>query len=249
MTGERRRAGWLNGRTRLVRKRRRLLVDGRRTLAVTDAERAEVTATLQAFAAGQPEPDFFRVLDVARRIAGTGSLGVARWIVLAEGRGSPDRNYLFDLKRAGPSSLGRVFRSLQPHWQDDAHRVAGVQQRMQAVTAACLHPLTHDGAPFVLRAMQPSEDRLPFGHLGHQPELVDGAVALLARCVAWAQLRSSGRPGAACADDLIAFASRKKWRRQVALAAAAAARQVTADWTTFAAAYDAGLCQSAPPME
>jgi uncharacterized protein (DUF2252 family) len=246
---ERRRVDFLNGRTRLVRKRRRLLVDGRRTLAATDAERAEVTATLQAFAAGQPEPDFFRVLDVARRIAGTGSLGVARWIVLVEGRGSPDHNYLFDLKRAGPSSLGRMFRGLQPHWQDDAHRVAGVQQRMQAVTAAFLHPVTHGGAPFVLRALQPSEDRLPLGHFGHQPDLVDGAVAMLARCVAWAQLRSGGRQGAACADDLIAFAGRKKWRRQVARAAAAAARQVTADWTTFAAAYDAGLCQPAQAME
>jgi len=50
-------------------------------------------------------------------------------------------------------------------------------------------------------------------------------------------------------DDLIAFAGRKKWRRQVARAAAAAARQVTDDWTTFATAYDAGLCQPAPPLE
>ncbi|MBW8898392.1 MAG: DUF2252 family protein [Massilia sp.] len=245
----RRRVDWLNGRTRLVRKRRRLVVDGRRTLAVTDAERAEVSATMQAFAAGQPEPDFFRVLDVARRIAGTGSLGVARWVVLVEGRGSPDHNYLFDLKRAGPSSLGRVFRDLQPRWPDDAHRVAGVQRRMQAVTAAFLHPVTHGGAPFVLRALQPSEDRLPFARFSDQSELLEGAVAMLARCVAWAQLRSGGRQGAACADDLIAFAGRKKWRRQIAQAAAAAARQAMADWTTFAAAYDAGLCQPAPPME
>jgi uncharacterized protein (DUF2252 family) len=63
---------------------------------------------------------------------------------------------------------------------------------------------------------------------------------MLARCVAWAQLRSSGRQGACIADDLIAFAGKKKWRRQVALAAAEAARQVTADWSAFAAAYDAG---------
>lgn len=236
---DRSRADWLNSRTRLVRRRRRLLVDGRRTLAATPAERADVSATVQAFAASQPAPDFYRVLDVARRIAGTGSLGVARYVVLVEGRGSPDRNYLFDLKQAGPSSLGRLFRQLQPHWADDAHRIAGVQQRMQAVTSAFLHPVTHGGRPFILRALQPSEDRLPFAHFGPQPELFDGAIAMLARCVAWAQLRSSGRQGAAIADELIAFAGKKKWRRQVALAAAGAARQVTADWTAFAAAQEA----------
>jgi uncharacterized protein (DUF2252 family) len=237
---DRRRADWLNGRTRLVRKRRRLLVDGRRTLAAPDAERDAVAATVHAFAAAQPNPAFYRVLDVARRIAGTGSLGVPRWVVLVEGHGSPDRNYLFDLKAAGPSSLGHHFAKLQPRWHDDAHRVAGVQQRMQAVTAAFLHPVSHDGRPYVLRALQPSEDRLPFERFGAQPDLFDGAIGMLAHCVAWAQLRSSGRQGACRADDLIAFAGKKKWRRQIARAAADAARQVTADWTTFAAAVDAG---------
>lgn len=244
---ERSRVDWLNGRTRLVRRRRRLLVDGRRTLAVTAAERDDVTATVQAFAAGQPAPAFYRVLDVARRIAGTGSLGVARYVVLVEGRGSPDRNYLFDLKQSGPSALGRRFRGLQPHWPDDAHRIAGVQQRMQAVTAAFLHPVKHGGHPFVLRALQPSEDRLPFERFKTQPELFDGAIAMLARCVAWAQLRSGGRQGAAIADELIAFAGKKKWRRQVALAASDASRQALADWREFSAAYDAGQCPAAPP--
>lgn len=237
---ERRRIDYLNGRTRLVRKRRRLLVDGRRTLAVTDLERDSVDATVRAFAATQPNPDFFRVLDVARRIAGTGSLGVARYVVLAEGHGSPDRNYLFDLKQSVPSSLGRHFKALQPRWGDEAQRIAGVQRRMQAVTAAFLHPLTHAGQAFVLRALQPSEDRLPFENFGAQPELFEGAVAMLARCLAWAQLRSSGREGSANADALIAFAGKKKWRRQVAQAGAAMAAQVTADWAGYASAYDAG---------
>jgi uncharacterized protein (DUF2252 family) len=246
---DRSRIDWLNGRTRVVRRRRRLLVDGRRTLAVSDAERAAVTATVHAFAASQPAPEFFRVLDVARRIAGTGSLGVARWVVLVEGRGSPDRNYLFDLKQTVTSSLGHLFPRLQPRWHDDAHRIAGVQQRMQAVTAAFLHPVTHGGRPFVLRALQPSEDRLPFDRFGTQAELCDGAIAMLGRCVAWAQLRSAGRQGSAIADDLIAFAGKKKWRRRVAQAGAAAARQVVADWTLFAAAYDAGQYRIANESE
>jgi len=236
---------YLNGRTRLVRKRRRLLVDGRRALPVTEAERDAVCTTVRAFAAGRRDPDFFRVLDVGRRIAGTGSLGVARYVLLVEGHGSPDGNYLFDLKQAVPSSLGRHFKALQPRWPDEAHRIAGVQQRMQAVSAACLHPLSHAGQGFVLRALQPSEDRLPFERFGTELERIEAAVSLLARCLAWAQLRSSGRQGSACADHLIGFAARKKWHGQVAQAAAAMAAQVNADWAVYAAAYDAGQFQVA----
>jgi uncharacterized protein (DUF2252 family) len=45
------------------------------------------------------------VLDIGRRIAGTGSLGVERYVVLVEGKGSPDRNYLLDIKEAKPSAM------------------------------------------------------------------------------------------------------------------------------------------------
>lgn len=237
---ERRRVDYLNSRTRLVRKRRRLVVDGRRALAVSDAERDKVIATVHAFATRQPHPDFFRVLDVARRIAGTGSLGVARYVVLVEGHGSPDHNYLFDLKQAVPSTLGRHFRALQPRWDDEAVRIASVQQRMQAVSTAFLHPVTHAYQPYVLRALQPSEDRLPYERFGPQHALFEGAIAMLARCLAWDQLRSSGRQGSATIDELIAFAGKRKWKRQVPLAAAAMAAQVKADWTRYSTAYDAG---------
>lgn len=236
---ERKRVDYLNSRTRLVRKRRRLLI-GHRALAVSNAERDNVTATVHAFAASQPHPDFFQVLDVARRVAGTGSLGVARYVVLVEGHGSPDRNYLFDLKQALPSTLARHFKTLQPRWDDDALRIASVQQRMQAVSSAFLHPLRHGGQPCVLRALQPSEDRLPFERFGPQHALFEGAIAMLARCLAWDQLRSSGRQGSATVDELIAFTGKKKWKRQLPLAAAAMAAQVKADWTSYSTAYDAG---------
>lgn len=244
---DRTRVDFLNSRTRLVRKRRQLQIDNDKTLAASDAERARVTATIDAFAAGQADPGFFRVLDVARRIAGTGSLGLARYVVLVEGRGSPDRNYLIDLKRIGGSSLARLFPDLQPDWDDEAERVVAIQARMQAVTAAYLHPLTHDGQPFVMRALQPSEDRLPFERFADQHDLQGGAIALMGQCVAWSQLRSAGRQGSAPADALIAFAGKTKWRRQVADAAVAMSAQVEADWARYCNAYDAGEVQVTPP--
>jgi uncharacterized protein (DUF2252 family) len=243
----RKRPAFLDSRTVESHKRRRLLVDGRKALPVTDAERDSVAATGASFAAGQDQPDFFRVLDVAHRIAGTGSLGMPRYVVLVEGNGSPDGNYLLDLKSAASSTLGALFAPLQPEWDGAAHRITSVQHHMQAVTAAWLHPVSHDGQPFVLRALQPSEDRLPFDEYGKEDALFDGAIAMLARCLAWAQLRSSGWRGAATTDALIAFAGKKKWQREVAQAASSMADQVTADWATYVAAYDGGQFAAPPP--
>ncbi|MEP7336272.1 MAG: DUF2252 family protein, partial [Acidobacteriota bacterium] len=87
---ERRRESFLKDRTKLVDGTRCLRVDGKRMLPVDEAERARVKAFFKTWAAKQPKPKFFRLLDVARRIAGTGSLGVDRYALLVEGKGSPD---------------------------------------------------------------------------------------------------------------------------------------------------------------
>jgi len=67
------RTDFLNQRTVLRKSgRRQLKIDGQKALPVTDDERQRVTAFVQRYAAQQAHPGFFEVLDVARRIAGTG---------------------------------------------------------------------------------------------------------------------------------------------------------------------------------
>ena len=61
-----------------------------------------ITRVIERLGARRRQKKFYRVLDVARRVAGCGSLGLARWIVLVEGKGSPRGNYLLDLKEARP---------------------------------------------------------------------------------------------------------------------------------------------------
>jgi uncharacterized protein (DUF2252 family) len=237
---ERKRSEFLAARTRLQRRQRQLLIDGVRTLPISDADRSAVQHLMKAFAAAQPNAPFYRVLDVARRIAGTGSLGVPRYVILVEGRGSPDNNYLFDLKQSDSSSLGRCFARLQPHWNNEAQRITALQGRLQAVTAAFLHPVMLDGRPFVLRALQPSEDRLPLLRLREHAGMPECAMDVMARCLAWAQLRSAGRQGSANVDALLAFAAKKRWRGAAAQMAAAMAAQVSLDWETYCGAFDAG---------
>ena len=234
----------LDARTERKPRQRMIRVDGKRALPATPAERQAVTEFLNAFAATQPEPAFYDVLDVAHRIAGTGSLGLERYAVLVKGKArtksAVDGNYLLDLKVATPSSLLPHLALKQPRWQNEAERIVALQQRMQAVPMAFLHALPWAKRSFVLRALQPSEDRVEMseGHLRRE----DFALLLrnMGQLLAWAQLRSAGREGSAIADELIVFAHTPKWQARLMRNAHDCALQVQKDALKFNTAYDDG---------
>src|ERR1035437_8700779 len=73
---------FLNSRTRLRKGLRSINVDGKRALTLEPQEKADVMAFVEAYAGLQHNPDFYRPLDAAKRIAGTGSLGIDRYVVL-----------------------------------------------------------------------------------------------------------------------------------------------------------------------
>ena len=236
---ERKRRDLLDGRTERRGGKRRLRI-GRRALPASPAQRRAVTTFFRGFARHEADPGFFRVLDVARRVAGTGSLGVERFVVLVEGRGSPDDNYLLDLKEARPSALRPYTRVRQPAWGSESERVVAVQGRMQAVAPALLHAVAMAGLPFILRELQPTEDRLGLAaEAGHAARL-EKVMRTMGRVTAWSQLRSGGRQGSAIADELIAFGGRSGWRVELLRYAREYARRVRSDWRAFAAAVAAG---------
>jgi uncharacterized protein (DUF2252 family) len=223
---------------------RRLLIDGRRTLEAGAAEQRRVAEFMRGFAATQTEPRFFEVLDVARRIAGTGSLGLQRYVILVRGKGGADGQYLLDLKQVLPSVLAPAGGCRQPRLGGEAQRLVAVQRRMQAVSMALLQAVEFDGLPCVLRELQPSEDRLDLAGLAHHRPALAGSLATMGRLMAWAQLRSAGRQGSACADELIAFGRRGaapgKWRDRLMALSQATAGQLREDWTVYRQACDDG---------
>jgi uncharacterized protein (DUF2252 family) len=237
----RRRPEFLDRRTVRAGKQRSIRCDGKHALEVTLTQRGDVTRLIEQFAATQPDPAFFEVLDVARRIAGTGSLGVDRFIVLVRGKGSPDGNYLLDLKQALPSEAQRWSTARQPAWASEAERVVAVQRRMQAVAMAFLNPIAWQQGSYILRALQPSEDRVALGLEGTVLKSIKGAIGSMGHVLASAHLRSSGRQGSAIADQLIAFgAAGSQWREGLIKAAQACSDDVEQEWRAYAAAYDAG---------
>ena len=236
----RRRADFLNSRTQTKGKVRRLRTDGIKALSPSNEQRVLVEAFMAGFALTQPEPDFYEVLDVARRIAGIGSLGVDRYAILVTGKGSPDGNYLLDLKEAMPSVLASRVAARQPQWPTEAHRVVTVQRRLQAVSPAFLQPVLLAESSYVLRALQPSEDRVTLDAATQGRGALEQTMQTLARMLSWAQLRSSGREGSATADELVDFGRRAKWRQKLLDASLACADQVLGDAQVFNAAYDTG---------
>ena len=116
-----------------------------------------------------------------------------------------------------------------------------LQRRLQAVSPAFLQPVFMATTPYVLRALQPSEDRVHLDAATQSRGTLEQTINTMARMVAWAELRSSGREGSAMADELVDFGQRVKWRQKLLDASATCAAQVLRDAEAFNAAYDSGV--------
>jgi uncharacterized protein (DUF2252 family) len=231
----------LEKRTELVNGERKLKIDPKRSLPIAVATRQNIADWIKDFAQKQADPEFFELLDVTQRIAGTGSLGLERYMLLVKGKGSPDRNYLLDLKRSVSSCLQPFAIWNQPQWQTEAERIVTTQTNMQAVPIAFLHAVEINHKSYVLRELQSTQsptDRLKLEKWDGKLTEVGDLMESLGQTVAWAQLRSSGKNGAVIADELIDFARLDKWSSELINYAEAYSQQVEMDWVEFSKGVD-----------
>ena len=241
-------------RKQLLRRRtvgegasRRLRVDGDHMTPAGRDDIRRVRAFVQGLTPPAEAPRFYQVLDVAHRVAGTGSLGVRRFEVLVVGRGR-EKQYLLDLKEAASASLGALGGVAQPAWNNEAERVVGVQERVQAVSPALLRTARIGGRMYVLRELQPREDRVQLAEWCDRPRLLTGVMETFGEVAASGRLRASGRQGAAVADELIAFGNDRRVRRRVLEAAHAAAQRIDRQYAEFVAELDDEGLVAVPPL-
>lgn len=216
---------------------RRLKVDGQFALPVPDSDRAKVTLALANFASQQSDPRFFRVLDVARRVAGTGSLGLERYVILVEGRGTPDGHFLLDLKHQPGSALAPHVPSPQPAWPNEAVRVVTLQRRMQAISPAFLNVLEIADRSYVLKELMPRQDRLELDQWNGKLQQLERVAEAMGALAAWAHLRSAGWRHTEHPEELVAFGDEKGWQAPVLEWARHYADTVKQDWKDFCTAY------------
>lgn len=182
----------------------------------------------------------YKVLDAAFRIAGTGSLGVKRYVFLLRNNKDPKKHLLIDMKQALPSSLKPWLSTTQPSWPSEADRVVAIQERMQNVSPALLSTSLFQGDEYVLKEMQPTADKIDFLLIRDRFKDIECVIQDMGLLTASAQLRSAGRQGAALPDELIAFGKDHHWQQGILDYAAGYAEQVKKDYQAYFKDYKAG---------
>jgi uncharacterized protein (DUF2252 family) len=230
---QRKRVDLLKEKTELTKDILQLKLAKGKTLKIDKQQRKDITLVIHDWAKTQSKPEFFEVLDVGFRLAGIGSLGLDRYLILVTGKGSPDRNYLLDFKQQPNSALQPYLTVPQPQWTNQATRVMRVQQLVQSSPPALLAAIEYNNSSYLLRELQPTADKLCLEATARKLSHLGKSIEIVAQVTASAHLRSSGKLGASSAADLITFGSNLDWQQQILIYAKNYADQVRADYHQF----------------
>ena len=220
----------------------KLLTDNKRAFLVPGPEKRAITRAVSNWLSEQKKETKWKVEDVIYRIAGTGSIGIKRNVVLVQNKNTL-KKYLLDIKQALPSSVLPYINISQPLWQNEAERIVSIQSRMQHVCPGWLNEMNIGNDWFVIKEIQPISDRINFS--GFERLFADqlNMVFTLGQLTASSQLRSSGRQGSAIADAMIHFGEEESWRSVIIDYASNYTRQVKNDYLQFCKAFDKGYFQ------
>ena len=170
--------------------------------------------------------------DCAHRIAGTGSLGLERYMMLVKNKRTK-KYYLLDMKEARASSLLPHVHIKQPKWKTEAERVIAVQTRLEFCPPALLRPVQYNKKWFVLKELQPVQDKVDLTQAKGELKKLEDIILPMAQLAAYAHLRGTGRQGASTADELSESVSSPKWLHQRTELASELAVQTRKDYKDF----------------
>ena len=233
----RRLAELIDERTERRGGRLRLTIRKNHTLSLSPEERRDALELLRTgrhdagIAALEP-------VDAAFRIAGLASLGLTRFIVLARARTGTRAYGLIDIKESRRSLAAARSPFRQPRWPSQAVRIVTLQRRLQAASPAFLSTVRSGRTTYVVRALQPDEDRLDLRRIVRRRPIFRETLQTMAQVMAWGHIRSAGREGSAPVDKLVQFAHQpRRWTRTVERFALRYGAQVEDDADAFAKAW------------
>ena len=216
-----------------------LIIDNKKIFSLDTSFKNELIKTIQAWLDETRGKNRRKIHDAAFQIAGTGSIGVNRYLALASDT-TTDNKYLLVIKQALPSSLQNFIAVEQPAWSNDAQRINKVQFRMQHAVPGGLGSLTFRNNWYITKWVQPEADKIDLDSFlskqKEQPVLLETMGCLTAS----AQLRSCGRDGSAIADGMISFGNQQEWIKPLLTFAEAYAEQVEKDYQDYCIDYDKG---------
>jgi uncharacterized protein (DUF2252 family) len=231
---ERKQKELLKKRTSFKKHKLALVIEREKQFELDKSLKKALIKTIEGWIAGRnDEPYNYEVLDVIFRLAGTGSVGLKRYLFLLKSLDVEDKYLLLDMKQARVSSVRPYVQVQQPQWANEAERVIALQQRMQNVSPKLMSSLTFDGDAYVLQEMQPMEDSINFELIKDRYRDIAQVIEDMAVLTASAQLRSGGRQGSANADELIAFGENTEWQLLLLAYAKDYSKKVNSDYKRF----------------
>jgi len=178
-------------------------------------------------------PYNYKVKSAVFRLAGTGSIGVKRYLFLLKSTNTKNRYLLLDMKQSRPSSVLPYLPVQQLNWETEAERITAVQRRMQNVPAALLSTTVFRDEPFVIQELQPVKDAIKFKLLADDYRGMYQVISDMGALTASAQLRSAGMQGSGNIDDLAAFGKDEGWQEALLDYAEVYAAKVRKDYRQF----------------
>jgi len=203
-------------KSRIHKKKGRLKIIKDKTLPLSKETYREVKDSVGDHL--KEHDGFLKIRDIAFRVAGTGSLGIRRYVILVEDV-RENKWRLLDVKQACGSSLTSYLPTTQPKWKSEADRVISAQSLMQYAPPRFFGTLTIAGQDFVLKQLQPSAQKIDHSLCHKKMKNVETVMSTMAHAVASAQLRSAARKGSADVDELIKFSLNSFWQNDLVHAA------------------------------
>jgi len=174
-----------------------------KTVAIKDDLKKPILSSVKAWCK-KNKYIHWKTCDATYRIAGTGSLGVNRFIILIYDK-IGKRYFLLDMKEELPSSLKPFITIKQPKWENEAERAITIQSYAQNVVPALLSTITHNKASYAIKRLQPTADIMSLDLCKGKIKKLEEVISTFAEISTSAHLRSTGRGGSSTIDDLIAF--------------------------------------------
>lgn len=232
----------LEKRTAIKKRKRVLCLQDERHFELEPGLKKELTEHLTNWINHDSvSPYNYKVKDVVFRLAGTGSIGTKRYMFLLENTNKKGKHLIVDMKQSQPSALIPFINASQPAWDSESDRVVFIQRMTQHMPCALLSSTIFKGEGFVMKEMQPVEDKIKFKLIQDQYRDIYQVIDDMALLTASSHLRSSGRKGSAIADELIAFGQRSDWQEALIDYAYGYFKQTKKDYKLYKAGFESGL--------
>ncbi|MBC7399151.1 MAG: DUF2252 family protein [Mucilaginibacter sp.] len=235
---------------RTVSKKNKLIlsIDGERHFKVDKKLKQELKAHINDWIATSSDgPYNYRVKSIVFRLAGTGSLGLKRYLFLLKSTNTKDRYLFVDMKQSRPSSLLPYIKVQQLDWPTESQRIITVQQRMQNVSAALLSTTVFREEAYVIQELQPVKDTLKFKFIKDDYRDMYQVIDDMGALTASAQLRSGGIQGSAIIDELMAFGQDQSWQEHLIKYAKKYAGTVKSYYKQYMDDYKSGVFKVEEP--